>query len=102
MQQKMLARASAFCARMGVNPAEHSIAIAELGNSILGQYEKDTGNIYISPAVFAQGTKAVVSTLYEELIHAETGKEDCNYDMQTFLFNQIVTLYEEHVFGEPI
>lgn len=102
IRQRMLDRALALIARMGLDPAQHDIVVAELGNGTLGQYFPTTGKIFLSPEVFNQGTKQVLSTLYEELVHAETGKADCNYDMQTYLFNTIVSLYEEHVFGEPI
>lgn len=35
------------------------------------------------------------------MLHKETGLLDCCYEMQTYLFNKIVSLYEEHVFREP-
>lgn len=101
LRQKMLDRASAFCERMGYE-ISWPIHVADLGASYLGQWNQATGTIYLSPVVFDQGTKQLVSTLYEELTHAHTGKTDCNYDMQMHLFNTIVSLYEEHVFGEPI
>ncbi len=102
MRQRMLDRAITFARRMGMNPDSYPITVADLGGSILGSYNHATGKIMLSPTVFEQGTKQVLSTLYEELVHAETGKEDCNYDMQTWLFNQIISLHEEHVFGEPV
>lgn len=102
MRQRMLDRAVALVERMGMHPADYPISVADLGSGILGQYNKALGTIMLSPMVFEQGTKQVLSTLYEELVHAETGKDDCCYDMQTFLFNQIVSMYEEHVFGEPV
>lgn len=98
LRQKMLDKAISLVARMGVEP-NCKIAVADLGTN-LGQYSN--GEIYLSPEVFDLGTKQVLSTLYEELIHHHTGKTDCNYDMQTYLFNLIVSLYEEHVFKEPI
>ena len=102
MRQRMLKRSMELCARMNVTPSNHTICVAELGKDVLGQYNPTTGKIYLSPVVFDQGTKQVVSTLFEELIHAETGRKDCTYEMQTFLFNLIASLYEEHVFQEPI
>lgn len=102
MKGLMLAKAITLVAKMGVDPTKYPIHVAELGGSVLGRYSRETGEIFLSPECFNMGTKQVLSTLYEELIHAETGKEDCNYDMQTFLFNTIVSMYEEHVFQEPI
>lgn len=101
MRQKMLERAISLCERMGY-ANEFPVQVADLGNSTLGEWDQAAGIIYLSPTVFDQGTKQVVSTLYEELTHAHTGKVDCNYDMQTHLFNTIISLYEEHVFCEPM
>lgn len=98
MRKKMLDRAINFTERMGHKPSEIPIIIAELGNSTMGKY--CDGKIYLDPINFEKGTKTVVSTLLEELVHHETGKSDCCYDMQTYLFDRIVSLYEEHVFEE--
>jgi hypothetical protein len=104
MQQAMLARACAFVDRMNVGrTSDYTIKLGDLdGSACLGEANRATGTITLSPEVFRQGTKQVVSTLLEEMVHLTTGKDDCNYDMQTYLFNTIVSLYEEHVFGEPI
>lgn len=104
MQQAMLARACTFVDRMNVGKtSDYTIKLGDLdGSSCLGEANRATGTITLSPEVFRQGTKQVVSTLLEEMVHLHTGKDDCNYDMQTYLFNTIVSLYEEHVFGEPI
>jgi hypothetical protein len=101
VRQRMLDKAKALVAQMGM-PCSFPVIIADLGTSTLGKYSTATGKIYLSPLVFDQGTKQVLSTLYEELVHAHTGRPDCTYSMQTYLFNQIVSLYEEHVFGEPV
>jgi hypothetical protein len=106
-QQQMLARAKKLLAKVPNLTPDGSIivaiVVAELSGDqqTLGMYDPGTNTIYLSPAVFDLGTKQVVSTLFEELIHATTGKHDCTYDMQTYLFNLIISLYEEHVFGEP-
>lgn len=102
IQKKQLHKAILLVGKMGLPADNHDISVRDLGNDLLGKYDQSNGKIYLSPNVFHQGTKQVVSTLYEEVLHAETGKEDCTYDMQTFLFNKIVSLYEEHVFQEPI
>jgi hypothetical protein len=101
MRQRMLERAVLLCGRMGYE-TQWPILVADLGKSTLGQWNPAKATIYLSPTVFDQGTKQVVSTLYEELLHAHTGQFDCTYEMQTHLFNVIVSLYEEHVFAEPI
>jgi hypothetical protein len=101
IKQKMLDKAMAYVARMGLN-TNVPVEMADLGQSCLGKYMKASDKIFIDPKVFDQGTKQIVSTLYEEFLHAQTGKVDCTYDLQTYLFNQIISLYEEFVFQEPI
>lgn len=98
LQQKMLNRAIELVERMGCKPRDVRINVVKLQKNTLGQAKN--GQVYLSPAVFDQGTKQVVSTLLEECVHLETGLKDCNYEMQTYLFNRIVSLYEEHVFEE--
>ena len=99
-QTRQLERAIQLCERMGlVN--KWPIHVAELDNSLLGLWNPKAEAIYLSPELFRQGTKAIVACLYEELTHAHTGYADCDYPMQTHLFNTIVTLWEEHILQEP-
>lgn len=102
VRKKMLDKSIRLVSEMGIPTEGYDIAVAELGADILGRYYVGTNKIRLSPLVFEQGTKQVLSTLYEELIHATTGHEDCTYAMQTFLFNKIISLYEENVFADPI
>ncbi len=102
IMELQLKKAVVLADRMQMSPLEYKISVRDLGESRLGTYNSSTGQIYLSPEVFNQGTKQVLSTLYEELLHAKTGKQDCTYNMQTFLFNKIISMYEEHVFKEPI
>lgn len=101
IRQLMLARAIKLVDKMGMPASTSTIKVVELGSDTLGQYRAATGYIYLDPKVFEQGTKQVVATLYEELLHKTAGLEDCTYAMQTHLFNLIVSLHEEHVFKEP-
>ena len=98
VQQQMLNRATELVCRMGLDATKYPIEVVNFEKQVLGQ-AKD-GKVLLSPAVFEQGTKQMVSTLYEELLHLETGLKDCTYEMQTHLFNKLVSMYEEHVFGE--
>lgn len=102
MRQQMLDRACALVNRMGLDHTACTISVADLGQAILGMYNKELDEVFLSPLVFDQGTKQVLSTLYEELLHRKTALQDLTYSMQTHLFNTIVSLYEEHVFQEPI
>lgn len=100
IQQQMLNRAKQLVAKMGMADVfDTRVQIVDLGKDILGKYSDNV--ISLSPLLFSQGTKQLVSTLYEEMLHKQTGLADCCYEMQTHLFNKIVSLYEEHVFGEP-
>jgi hypothetical protein len=97
VQQSQLDRAIELVARMGLD-SNVPIHVVKLQKNTLGLAKN--GQVYLSPQVFEQGTKQIVSTLFEECLHLETGLKDCTYEMQTRLFNMIVSLYEEHVFGE--
>jgi hypothetical protein len=94
-EQAMLARAIELCSKFGF--AEEikrvSIEVTDLGTDTLGLCEHS--RIYLSPRLFDQGTKQVVSTLYEELFHYKTDQQDLTYSMQTELFNIIISLNEE-------
>jgi hypothetical protein len=99
IQQKQLDRAIELVARMGYHQVHsYPITVVDFHKNTLGQFKN--GKIYLSPQVFEQGTKQVVSTLFEEVFHAVTGLKDCTYEMQSRLFNMLVSMYEEHVFGE--
>lgn len=69
------------------------ILVQELGGQTLGLYEH--GTIYLSPKLFDQGTKQLTATLYEECYHHRTQNKDCTYNMQSDLFNIIISLNEE-------
>jgi len=100
LQRKTLERAKMLVSKMGFEyEVEHlPIYVENLGGKTLGKYSE--GEIYLSPLVFDQGTKQVVSTLYEECLHAKLGYRDCTYEMQTHLFNTIISLWEE-IMEEP-
>lgn len=102
LRQRMLDRAIALVSTMGMHPENFKIIVADLGGTVLGKALRDTGTVILSPLVFDQGAKQVLSTLLEELVHLELNKEDCTYDMQTFLFNKWVSMFEEYQLGEPI
>jgi len=100
LQSRMLDKAKALVSQMGfAYEVEHlPITVENLGGKTLGRWKN--GAITLSPLVFDQGTKQVVSTLYEECLHAKLGYRDCTYEMQTHLFNTIIGLWEE-LLGEP-
>ncbi len=81
---------------------ESSIELCEtLGQGILGKADLKKGRLYLSKAVFDQGTKQVAATLLEEFYHVHTGHDDYTRELQTLLFDKIMTLAET-INGEPI
>lgn len=94
-EEAMLARAKELVSLFGFKAEVESlpIVVEQLGGDVLGLW-KD-GEIKLSPNLFEQGTKQLVSTLYEECTHARTGYSDCSYTMQTHLFNTIISLNED-------
>lgn len=102
VQQKTLDKALTFCTRIGF-PIEGSypICVAEtLGSGVLGLAHEQT--IFIAERAFELGgTKQVASTLIEEYLHLKRGYADCTRDMQSFLFEKVVSLGED-LTGEPL
>lgn len=88
----MLSNADKFLSRaLGVNLAQYQVRIAkDLGTNVLGRCYG--GDIWLSLRIFEMGQKPLVSCLYEEYIHRDRGLQDNCYEMQTFLFDQIITL----------
>lgn len=94
-QKKVLDKAAHFCELIGY-PITHDVFLVEnLGSNTLAMADRDKKEIYLSSRVLTQGVKQVVSTLIEEQIHLSEGLDDCTYNMQSFLFDQIVTMGEK-------
>lgn len=99
-QEKMLARATAFVERFGWRVGEYPIVVAEsLGEGILGLALDE--RIYLALRVFDQGTKQVAATLIEEYVHLKHKYFDMTRELQTYLFDRLVTMGEEMT-GEPL
>ena len=100
LDEKRLAKATAFLLPLGYTP-EFEIKIAvDLGENILGTV-RNSKTIWLSHRVFEMGTKQVASTLYEEWVHLKHGFRDKTYEMQNFLFDKILTMLEVAT-GEPL
>ena len=99
LQQAKFRKAKAFLSGLGFTDEYRIKVCADLGKGVLGKcYDK---TIWLSHSVFEQGTKQVASTLYEEWVHLKHGYADNTYEMQTFLFDMILTKQEE-INGEPL
>ena len=102
VQKKSLKKALIFCSSIGFDiEGSYPIKFAEsLGNGCLGLAYEDT--IYIAERVFhLGGTKQLTSTLIEEYLHLRHGWKDMTRELQSFLFDKIVSLGEE-IQGEPL
>lgn len=58
--------------------------------------------MYVSIDNFERGTKYLCSTILEEFIHLKTGFQDYTRELQTWLFDKIITLGEEQILKEPL
>lgn len=94
-QLKIVDKASRFCESIGHKIRYPVYLSFDLGNCTLATADRDNECIYLSDTVLDQGVKQVAATLIEENLHIFKGLDDCNYQMQTYLFDQIVTMGEK-------
>jgi hypothetical protein len=102
VQRKSVEKALDFCQRIGFSiRGSYPIKIVEsLGEGCLGLAKDET--IFIAEQVLHMGgTKQLASTLIEEYIHLRHGWHDLTRELQTFLFDKLVSVGEELV-GEPL
>ena len=102
VQLMTLNKAIDFCEGIGFHiRGTYPIKIVEsLGENILGLAEDQT--IFIAERVFhLGGTKQLASTLIEEYVHLKHGYADMTRELQSFLFDKLVSMGEEMT-GEPL
>lgn len=101
VQKASMDRAVAFCERMGFDVSSYPIRPVEsLGEGVIG-LARD-GVIYVAERAFEMGgAKQVASTLIEEFLHLRHGWQDLTRELQTYLFEKVVSLGEE-LHGEPL
>lgn len=93
-QELMLERARVFIEKMG-EPRIHKFPIhmaADLGPNRLGMALRSAKEIWLTTRVFEMGMKQLISCLFEEYIHLDRGFDDNCYEMQSFLFDTIITM----------
>lgn len=102
IEHKQLDKALAFLATIGhrVDPAAVRV-VDSLGPGTMGKAIMDQGLMLIARRCFETGTKYVASTILEEHIHLTRKYADKTYEMQTYLFDQIISL-GERLGGEPL
>lgn len=102
VQRRSMERALDFCGRIGFQiRGSYPIKVVEsLGEGCLGLAQDRT--IFIAERVFhLGGTKQLASTLIEEYLHLRHGWKDLTRELQSFLFEKLVSVGEELV-GEPL
>lgn len=102
VQHKSMQRALDFCARIGFPiRGSYPIKVVEsLGDGCLGLAQD--GTIFVAERAFhLGGTKQLASTLIEEYVHLRHGWKDLTRELQSFLFEKLVSVGEELV-GEPL
>jgi hypothetical protein len=102
VQQISMDRALDFCTKLGFQiRGAYPIKVCEsLGSGTLGLAHDET--IYVAERVFQiGGTKQLAATLIEEYLHLRHGWADLTRELQSFLFEKLVSVGEELV-GEPL
>lgn len=102
VQHKSMERALDFCAKIGFQiRGSYPIKVVEsMGEGVLGLAHDET--IFVAERVFhLGGTKQLASTLIEEYLHLRHGWKDLTRELQSFLFEKLVSVGEELV-GEPL
>jgi hypothetical protein len=103
VQQAQLDRAVSFVKKIGLRDDfdDYPVTVVNwLGEGIYGQVKN--GHISISKDCFDKGTKFLASTLLEEYVHCRYGLRDESRNLQTWLFDRIITMGEEFVTGEAL
>lgn len=94
LNQKRMNRAIEFLKNAGYPITNYEIIVTDAkAFNTLGQAEN--GKIYISVRCFELGTKTLASTLLEEYTHLKENLYDETRDLQTHLFDKILSLLEE-------
>lgn len=78
------------------------MVVKSLGSTTMAVADTDRGLIVVSKDCFRLGTKYLLSTLIEEYAHLKSGHSDCTTAFQTYIFDMLSTLIEEHVIKEPV
>jgi len=99
--ETMIKRGISFLDRgMGIDVSRYPIKVVDFGG--IGKLaEAKNGCIYLDKDLFNLGTKTVTLALLEEYTHLDTGFGDETRDLQTHLFNTILSSLE-NLLGEPI
>jgi hydroxymethylpyrimidine pyrophosphatase-like HAD family hydrolase len=96
LEDKAIAKAINFLEKLDYPVQEYKIRIVEdLGNGVLGQAKDET--IFLSKILLVLGTKQIASCLLEEYIHLKFRFMDESRELQTYLFDKVISLGEQIV-----
>lgn len=90
-EKAMLEKAWKIVAVIGYQPHKVSF-VKSIPGGAYGTYTRTTGEIRIAQKTFEMGDLFLAATLAEEIIHKEEGHDDCDRNMQNFLFQKIAYL----------
>lgn len=103
IQKTMLEKCKKILFDTGYNLERYEIVtVKSLGRSVRALADEENQSIVLSLQCFDRGTKYLLSTMLEEVIHLDTGFGDESRELQTYLFDKIVSLFEEFIVKEPI
>jgi hypothetical protein len=103
VERKQLDRAKKVCAAVFPGFERYEIMIVRsLGEETMALADLEKQLIVIAKPSFERGTKYLMATMIEEYMHLKTGFGDCTRSMQTYLFDTICSLIENHHLGEPV
>lgn len=95
-QEKRLEKAQLFLSGIGFSVDDYQVIVVQtLGDKILAMALPERNQIILSKRAIDQGTKQLAATLLEEVIHLREGLQDCTRNLQTYLFDLVVSFAEE-------
>jgi len=102
IEQQQVTRAITFAKAIGYEVDRYPYIITDdLATGVLAVADRDNMQIILSHQLFSKGTKYVALAFIEEFTHLSLGYQDLTRSLQTYLFEQIISL-GERLRGEPI
>ncbi len=103
VEQIQLDRCTDICKRLFTDFDMYGIMVVKtLGQETMALADMNERKMVISKQSFRLGTKFLLSTMIEEYAHLKTGYYDQSRELQTWLFDSMCTIVEDHVILEPI
>lgn len=103
VESMQLKRCKAIAERVYPDFSQYQVLVVKsLGQSTMALADFNNRMIVMSKSSFQFGSKFLLSTLIEEYIHLKTNHRDHTRELQTYLFDQLATMIENYVIGEPI